>query len=122
MPASIEPHPFHAHSDGAFCPGATWEDLQKQRGRATTDTLFDMTFGHDIPLATKTMRQLQELDCDENVFVIIAHDSTVRDGVDHFPKSLNDWKENGWGKGLKWAFLRDLEPYWKSREAAAPPQ
>ncbi|KIV94080.1 hypothetical protein PV10_05236 [Exophiala mesophila] len=120
MPASIEPHPFQSHSHGAFCPGATWEELQKDRGRTPTDTLFDMTFGHDVPLATKTMRQLQELDCDENVFVIIAHDSTVRDGVDHFPKSLNDWKAKGWGKALKWAFLRDLEPYWKSKEATAP--
>lgn len=79
--------------------------------------MYDMTYGHDIPLATKTMRQLQELDCAENVFVIIAHDATVRDGVGHFPKTLNDWKEKGWGKGLKWAFLRDLEPYFRSKEA-----
>ncbi|KAK5049525.1 hypothetical protein LTR84_004454 [Exophiala bonariae] len=86
------------------------------RGRETSDTLYDMTFGHDIPLATKTMQQLQELDCAENVFVIIAHDSTVRDGVAHFPQSLNDWQAKGWGKQLKWAFLRDLEPYFRSKE------
>lgn len=61
---------------------------------------------------------LQELDCDENIFVIIAHDSTVRDGVDHFPKSLNAWKEKGWGSGLKWSFLRDLEEYWKEKGLA----
>lgn len=72
-----------------------------------------MTFGHDIPLATKTAGFLQQLDCNENVFTIIAHDSAVRDGVDHFPKSLNAWKEKGWGENLKWAFLRDLEPYFK---------
>lgn len=51
----------------------------------------------------------------DNVFVIIAHDATVRDGVDHFPLSLNRWKEKGWGKDLKWAFLRDAEVYWKSK-------
>lgn len=74
-----------------------------------------MTFGHDIPLAEKTMGKLQELDCDENIFVIIAHDSSVRDGVDHFPQALNAWKEKGWGKKLKWAFFRDLENYWNQK-------
>jgi hypothetical protein len=54
-------------------------------------SLYDMTFGHDIPLARNTATRLQELDADDRVFVIIAHDSTVRDGVDHFPESLNDW-------------------------------
>ena len=73
-----------------------------------------MTYGLDIPLATRTVGHLQDLDCNENVFVIIAHDGSIRDGVDHFPKSLNAWKEKGWGNMLKWAFFRDLEPYWKT--------
>ncbi|KAJ9634498.1 hypothetical protein H2199_008955 [Coniosporium tulheliwenetii] len=115
VPSSITAHPCHAHSDVPFCPGNAFDELQKSRGRGLTDTLYNMTFGHDIPLATKTMGQLQELDCDENIFVIIAHDSTVRDGVDLFPKSLNSWKEKGWGKSLKWAFFRDLEVYWKEK-------
>lgn len=76
-----------------------------------------MTFGHDIPLATKTVGDLQELDSDERVFVIIAHDQTVRDGVDHFPKSLNDWHSRGWGQKLKWAFLRDLKHIWDAQAA-----
>ncbi|KIW12832.1 hypothetical protein PV08_08019 [Exophiala spinifera] len=116
VPTEITPHPCRSlASEIPFCPGSAWDDLQKSRGRKPTDTLYDMTFGHDIPLATKTMGHLQELDCDENIFVVIAHDSTVRDGVDHFPKSLNAWKEKGWGKSLKWAFFRDMEPYWKSQ-------
>lgn len=73
-----------------------------------------MTFGHDIPLANRTKEMLQELDCNESVFVIIAHDSTVRDGVPHFPDSLNDWQQKRWGRDLKWAFLRDLKSYWNS--------
>jgi len=116
LPSEITPHPYQPHCDTPFCPGTAFAELQSSRGRDVSDTLFDMTFGHDIPLATKTMRQLQELDCAENVFVIIAHDSTVRDGVVHFPQTLNDWKARGWGKSLKWAFLRDLEPYFRSKE------
>lgn len=101
-----------------LCPGHAFEELQALRGRQPSDTLYDLTFGADIPLATKTVGQLQELDCDENIFVIIAHDSTVRDGVPHFPESLNAWKEKGWGKKLRWAFLRDLQSYWQLKGLA----
>ena len=101
-----------------MCPGDAFQQLQESRGRKLSDTLYDLTFGHDIPLATQTMRHLQGLDCDENIFVIIAHDSTVRDFVAHFPESLNDWKARGWGKRLKWAFLRDLREYWISKSLA----
>jgi glyoxylase-like metal-dependent hydrolase (beta-lactamase superfamily II) len=119
VPDSITPHPCNIlHSDIPFCPGSAFDDLQKSRGRAPTDTLYDITFGHDIPLATDTMGWLQELDCDDNIFVIIAHDSTVRDGVEHFPKTLNDWKERGRAASLKWAFFRDLETYWKEKGVA----
>lgn len=92
-----------------FCPGHAWERLQRSRGREAQDSLYDMTFGLDIPLANKTKKKLQALDCDDDVFVIIAHDSTVRDGVPHFPQSLNDWKQKGWGRDLKWAFLKDIK-------------
>ncbi|CAO2657469.1 Nn.00g035950.m01.CDS01 [Neocucurbitaria sp. VM-36] len=116
VPESITPHPCN-HSNPAipFCPGSAFDKLQRSRGRTPSDTVYDMTFGHDIPLATHTMGWLQELDCNEDIFVIIAHDSTVRDGVEHFPKSLNDWKAKGWGRSLKWAFFRDMEPYWKEQ-------
>ncbi|VTT69224.1 unnamed protein product [Fusarium fujikuroi] len=100
VPDTISPHPCHPHEDGVLCPGEAFARLQKSRGREPTDTLFDLTFGLDLELASKTTKQLQELDCNENIFVVVAHDSTVRDGVPHFPKSLNDWKERGFGKGL----------------------
>ncbi|KAK4940773.1 hypothetical protein LTR10_019166 [Elasticomyces elasticus] len=116
VPSSISPHPLSPERNTPFCPGTAFDELQKSRGRKPTDPLFDMTFGGDIPLANITKGHLQQLDCNEDVFVIIAHDSTVRDGVEHFPNSLNQWKAEGWGKNLKWAFFRDLEPYWKSQD------
>jgi len=115
VPNAITPHPCYPEAGFPLCPGTAFAELQRSRNRSPTDSLYDMTFGYDIPLAQKTATWLQELDADENIFVIIAHDSTVRDGVDHFPKSLNDWKAKGWGKSLKWAFFRDLEPYWKDK-------
>lgn len=115
VPDTITPHPCNPFGTGSLCPGHAWEELQKSRGREATDTLYDMTFGADIPLATRTVGKLQELDCLENVLVIIAHDSTVRDRAPHFPESLNNWKEKGLGDKVRWAFFRDLEVYWKSK-------
>ena len=118
VPDSISPHPGQSQLHDALCPGHAWEELQKSRGRKATDSLFDMTYGHDIPLATKTKDKLQEMDCNDNVFVIIAHDASVRDGVEHFPKSLNDWKAKGWGQRLRWDFFRELNFYWKDQGLA----
>ncbi|KAH6995900.1 beta-lactamase-like protein [Ilyonectria sp. MPI-CAGE-AT-0026] len=118
VPETITPHPCHPHGNISLCPGDAFEQLQKSRGRDKNDTLYDMTFGLDIPLAKQTVSHLQQLDCDESIFIIIAHDSTVRDGVDHFPHSLNNWKEKGLGKGLRWTFLRDLKTYWESKGLA----
>lgn len=72
-------------------------------------------FGHDIPLALRTIAKLQELDVDENILVVIAHDKFARDMVDHFPLPLNQWKERGWGGKLRWAFLKDFELYWRAK-------
>lgn len=116
VPEAISPHPCFPGNGLPLCPGTAFAELQTARGRSKDDSLYDMTFGHDIPLAQNTAKWLQELDADERVFVIIAHDSTVRDGVDHFPRPLNDWKAKGWGKSLKWAFFRDLEMYWEKPE------
>ncbi|KAF6827224.1 metallo-beta-lactamase superfamily protein [Colletotrichum plurivorum] len=115
VPESISPHPCRPHDNIALCPGSAWDELQASRGRCSTDALFDATFGLDLPKVAETIESLQQLDCDENVFVIIAHDSTVRDAVPHFPRSLNAWKSEGWGKAVKWAFFRDLEAYWDSK-------
>ncbi|RMZ13014.1 hypothetical protein D0862_02477 [Hortaea werneckii] len=117
IPVSITPNPFDPAASYGFCPGHTWESLQTSRGRTSQDSLYDMTFGHDIPLANKTKVKLQELDCRDDVFVIVAHDSAVRDYVPHFPASLNSWKQKGWAQALKWAFMRDLKTYWSNAES-----
>jgi hypothetical protein len=117
LPDSITPHPMkgaHANS-GPFCPGHFFEDLNKQRGRDPKGPLFDPTMGHDIPLTIRTIGDVQEADADDNVFVIIAHDDTVKGVVDLFPKTANDWKEKGWAKHVRWAFLKEFEPAMKEK-------
>lgn len=115
VPSQIVPHPLHPETNAIFCPGTAFEELQTSRGRTATDTVYDITFGHDIPLATRTMHKLQEADCEDHILVIIAHDAHARDYVHHFPLVLNDWKANGWGSKLQWAFLRDLQSWWSKK-------
>lgn len=71
--------------------------------------------GFDIPEAIRTIGKVQEFDVDEDVFYIIAHDDTVKGVVDLFPKEANAWKEKGWAKQVKWAFLKDFEPALKGK-------
>ncbi|KAK6378859.1 hypothetical protein LTS17_006562 [Exophiala oligosperma] len=122
MPDKISPNPFDLHSETGhnvpFCLGSAWEELQVSRNRKSTEPLFELNFGHDIPLARNTRDQLQELNCDDDIFVIVAHDAGVRDQVAHFPESLNDWKKKGWAAETRWTFLRDLEPYFKTKNIA----
>jgi hypothetical protein len=115
LPETISPHPCHPDSEMVMCPGHAFEDLQQSRGRKATDTLYDMTFGADIPLATKTVAVLQELDCNDNIMIVIAHDSCARDILPQFPQSLNSWKAKGLGQKIRWSFLRDIKAYWESQ-------
>ncbi|KAK5400858.1 hypothetical protein LTR06_011169 [Exophiala xenobiotica] len=66
----------------------------------------------------RTRDQLVELDCDDDVFVIVAHDAAVGDQVAHFPETLNEWRQKGWADDTRWTFLRDLEPYWTAKTVA----
>jgi hypothetical protein len=41
--------------------------------------------------------------------VVIAHDYTLLDVVDFFPKEVNNWKAKGWKEEGWWRFLKDLQ-------------
>lgn len=45
------------------------------------------------------------LDANEDILMLLAHDSTVVGVIDEFPKDVNSWKEKGWKEQTKWAFL-----------------
>lgn len=86
LPSEVRPNPW-GHNLPPLCPGHAFEELQKSRGRKKDQTLYDPTFGHDVPLATRTVKKLQGLDCREDVFVVIAHDAVVRDTVRFPPRA-----------------------------------
>ncbi|ETS79696.1 hypothetical protein PFICI_09549 [Pestalotiopsis fici W106-1] len=90
------------------CPGAVIERLQRPRGRCSLDPIFDPARGVPLEDAIETVRKTQELDADENVLFIYAHDKSVTEIGDLFPLAANDWKKHGWRDRMFWAFLRDF--------------
>lgn len=52
---------------------------------------------------------MKDLDANEKVFTIIAHDWSLKGVIDEWPKTLNAWKEEGWKDGTRWKFLEDFE-------------
>lgn len=49
-------------------------------------------------------------DAHPDVFVLLAHDTSLEDVVEAFPASLNQWKEKGWKERVVWAFLEEDGP------------
>ena len=49
-------------------------------------------------------------DAMENVFVIFAHDKSLADVIDHYPRTANGWKSRGWKEKCLWRFLPHLLP------------
>lgn len=50
----------------------------------------------DPPLATYTIGQMTRMSAEENVMVILAHETEVEGVVDMWPGDLGAWKEKGW--------------------------
>lgn len=113
LPKEISPNPLDLRSSKP-CPGAIFEAIHR-KGKATTP-FFEISVleggkgaAHDVDEATETVRKLEEFDASPDVFVAIAHDDTLLDVVDFFPKSANAWKEKGWAPDTRWRFLKDFE-------------
>jgi hypothetical protein len=67
------------------------------------------TLTSDYTAALETVDHIKELDACQDVFVILAHDTTLKGNIDFYPTSINDWKVKGYGKKTKWLFCDELE-------------
>jgi glyoxylase-like metal-dependent hydrolase (beta-lactamase superfamily II) len=90
------------------CPGSVFDNLNVKRGRKPGETFFDPAIGSDIEQAIHTIKDAQQADAQENVFVLPAHDMSVVGIIDEFPKTANDWKVKGWREKAFWKFLEDF--------------
>ncbi|UPK95545.1 hypothetical protein LCI18_006480 [Fusarium solani-melongenae] len=111
LPENISPSPFSNPSflPGSICPG---EVLVKVHPQQVRDKPFYQNLseapGRNVAEAEKSVGKVIELDARNDVFVVVAHDSTLLDVINFFPDKVNDWKENGWKEKGRWRFLKDF--------------
>jgi glyoxylase-like metal-dependent hydrolase (beta-lactamase superfamily II) len=117
LPRFITPSPF---VDGlieganqpniAVCRGELLQQLTQ--GQSPSAPFFSVAkspvfLDHDA--ATDTVRKIQELDSADNIFVLLAHDLSLRDKIPLFPKTINGWKASNLGFETRWLFCSDFE-------------
>lgn len=93
----------------SVCPGELLAGLTKTGH--PDESFFDVAEGiifKDHPAAMDTVSKIKELDASDDVFVVLAHDLTLRDRIPLFPEKLNDWRDRGLRSSTRWLFLRDF--------------
>ena len=108
LPASISPNPLSLRST-IPCPGAIFEAIHKDRRADKPFLDLQETMAHDPAQATECIRKVEEFDGHDNVFTVIAHDMSLKDVLEFFPKQANDWKSKEWGIQGRWRFLQDFK-------------
>ncbi|KAL8919221.1 MAG: hypothetical protein Q9208_006882 [Pyrenodesmia sp. 3 TL-2023] len=58
--------------------------------------------------AKETLRKISELDAQDNVFVVLAHDTSLEGQMDLYPASINGWMEEGVKARTRWLFCNHL--------------
>ncbi|KAJ9643673.1 hypothetical protein H2204_001818 [Knufia peltigerae] len=111
LPDSILPNPLPSvNRDIPFYPGTRFEDLNKSRGMPAKGPVWRPKWGQDLAEAIRSIGKMQEFDGQENVLLLLAHDSCVRyANLPLFPESINDWHKRGLGRELRWNWIADIE-------------
>lgn len=108
LPHSV-PISTTGHTNIATCPGSLLQQLTiTQSPNTPFFTLPPGPLFPDHEAAMDTVRKIQELDAADNIFVLIAHDLSLRDRIPLFPEMINSWKERNLGVETRWAFCKDF--------------
>ncbi|KAK0122649.1 hypothetical protein ONS96_009687 [Cadophora gregata f. sp. sojae] len=112
VPESISPNPLDLRSTTP-CPGSMFDDLYRDGDKhkpfyAIARSEDGSGIAHDADEAEVTIGKVIEADAQDEVFVVMAHDESLLNTVDFFPKHANDFKAKGWAETSRWLFLKDF--------------
>lgn len=107
------PRPFteDSHLNAHENSGISCEGSQQNWERDHPFFMLSPFMFPDLEIALETVRKLQELDAEENVFVILAHDRSLKGEIDFYPITINDWKEKALDRKTRWLFCGDMETH-----------
>ncbi|KAL1873832.1 hypothetical protein Daus18300_003704 [Diaporthe australafricana] len=94
--------------ESALCPGLLLDSCLSSKSDPFFEVAAPSLIFPDKDASFDTVSKIQELDGLESVFVVMAHDLSIRDTIPLFPKKVNGWKTSGIKGDSRWAFCRDL--------------
>ncbi|KAI0302527.1 hypothetical protein BC826DRAFT_965865 [Russula brevipes] len=122
LPESIVPSPFGPPDSRSSCPGSAFESVHPATAEAAdTPGAFRITpfytvapFMQTDPVAYRTtLEAVVTLDASPDVFVTFAHDSSLCDIFEVYPKGeLTEWYKDGETSKKeigRWRFLKDFQ-------------
>ncbi|KAJ6518903.1 beta-lactamase-like protein [Mycena sanguinolenta] len=68
------------------------------------------SFYADPVAAAVSLEKIATFDADPDIFVIVAHDMSLRADLPYYPAYLNDWKANGLKEDNVWNFIDTSNP------------
>ncbi|KAF7370510.1 Metallo-beta-lactamase superfamily protein [Mycena sanguinolenta] len=68
------------------------------------------SFYADPTTAAVSLEKIATFDADPDIFVIVAHDMSLRAALPYYPAYLNDWKASGLKENNVWNFVNTSNP------------
>lgn len=102
--------------DSGFCPGLLESYLTGNSARPFFEVNAPSPLFPDKDASFDTVSKIQELDAFDSVFVVMAHDLSIRDRLPLFPNKINGWRKSGIKVDSRWLFCHDLLHGSKSSE------
>lgn len=112
-PGQLRPSPAHPCPDALFYEQSQSSALKDKVTPPLQVTTTAPYVHHDPHQARSSLSHVQLLDGDEDVFVILAHDTTLEGTMKFFPEEVNEWKEGGWKEKTAWKFLEKGNPAYR---------
>lgn len=110
---SILHNPF-SKSSSSLCPGSLFNDLLLGGDKTKpffgiADLLDGKSITYNFDDVVRTIGKVQDADAREEILVVMAHDESLLEVVDFFPKEANGFVEKEWVKEGRWGFWKDFK-------------
>ncbi|KAK3620448.1 hypothetical protein LTR56_022734 [Elasticomyces elasticus] len=111
LPKEISPNPMEPPyaKSASVCPGSLFEAMHPNHSYTEPFMKPNGPVHDDANDAMESLDKFTGFDAQDNIFAVIAHDPSLLDVVEFYPKPANGWKAKGWKEVSRWRFLRDYD-------------
>lgn len=101
--------PSSKHFGQSGCPCSILEELQPEE-KGKSEPFYDPkeSMCENKEDTISTIREIGNLDGTDDVFIILAHDRSLRDHLPLFPKKINEWKQLDLANKHRWTFIDEF--------------